>query len=57
MQNEKLISALKDAIAIADSYERNRELIIRALNKAGLPSTFLQGWEAKFERIRKAVED
>ena len=57
MQNEKLISALKDAIAIADSYERNRELIIQALNKAGLPSNFLQGWEAKFERIRKAVED
>lgn len=53
---EALIAALRDMLALAESYERNRENIKQALQSKGWPYSFLQSWDAKSERARALLD-
>lgn len=48
-------AALEDLLLLADSLERNLPHLVEALRTKGLPDSWLQGWQAKFNRARKAL--
>lgn len=48
-------AALENLLLLADSLERNLPHLVEALRSKGLPDSWLQGWQAKFNRARKAL--
>ena len=55
--NAKLLAALEDISLLADSYQRNRVILIEALRRQGMDCAWLNGWAAKFDRAAKAVKE
>lgn len=56
MNQRKFDELLRDFLLVADSYDRNKQHLKDALQKAGLDRSWLGGWEAKFERARALAE-
>lgn len=55
-QRDALLDALKDALGIAESYQRNRDALIKALHQAGIDHAWLVGWNRKAERIINTIK-
>jgi hypothetical protein len=47
----------RDASMLLASYRRNLPALVDALQKAGLPSSWLTGWELKLIRLAAAEEE
>lgn len=50
------MSAARDARQLLDSYERNEALVLRALQKAGLPSSWFSVWGRTLRRLVTTLE-
>lgn len=50
-----MLAALEAVEGLAKSYERNKAPLLAALQQVGIPSSWLVGWEAKFEKVAVAI--
>lgn len=50
-EKEELDQLRKDAAALRSSFMRNKPIMTKALQKAGLPDSWLGGWQEKLDRM------